>query len=238
MAKDPPRWYFSLRSPYSYLAFCDLTQRYPDVLDQLDWIPSWEPDEPSRRLLDEAHLPLPYVEMTRAKNFYILQDARRLAAARGLTLTWPVDRNPRWDACHLGYLVAQDAGRGRDYLALAYRARWEQGRDLCDPATIVDITTELGLPAGPMAGATEDPEVRRRGVDCLIRSCRDGVFGVPFFVVGRNRYFGVDRLRAVVAAVRDEAPPDGPDQVMLEDIIALSEPVGAGLDGGHAGGCG
>jgi 2-hydroxychromene-2-carboxylate isomerase len=240
MAKAPkrPRWYFSLRSPYSYFAYRDLVERYPDVADQLEWIPFWEPDARTQRMLDEINVALTGVPMSRAKNFYILQDTRRLARARGLPLTWPIDRSPNWEVSHLGYLVAEAAGRGRDYVDLVYRARWEHGHNISDRDTIARIATELGLPARQVADASDDPDIRQRGLECLVRSYRDGLFGVPFFVLGHEKFFGVDRLRSVVALARRGQPLDGPDQAWLDDIIELPELVTPGGDAGPAGGCG
>lgn len=234
----PPRWYFSLRSPYSYFAYRDLVERYPDVADLLEWIPFWEPDPQTQSMLDEEGVQLAGVPMSRAKHFYILQDTRRLAQARGLPLTWPVDREPRWEVSHLGYLVADAAGRGREYVDLVYRARWEHGRNISDPDTIAEVATELGLPARQVAYAYEDPDVRRQGLRCLVRSYQDGLFGVPFFALGHERFFGVDRLRAAVAVARGGPLPDGPDHSWLDDLIELPELVTPGGDAGHAGGCG
>ncbi|MFF0149228.1 2-hydroxychromene-2-carboxylate isomerase [Amycolatopsis sulphurea] len=237
MAAKPPRWYFSLRSPYSWLAHHDLLAHHPDVADRVEWIPFWEPDERTQAILDEDGVQLPIVDMSRAKNFYILQDARRLAEARGLSVTWPVDRDPNWEIAHLGYLVAEAAGRGREYVALVYRARWQESRDITDRATIAEIATELGLDAARVAGAADDPEIRRHGADTLIRSYKDGLFGVPFFLHGRDKYFGVDRLRAWVAKVRGETPEAGVELDWLAGADR-SEPVRAGADIGPAGGCG
>jgi 2-hydroxychromene-2-carboxylate isomerase len=234
----PPRWYFSLRSPYSWFAYRDLVERYSDVAEKIEWIPFWEPDDQTQRLLAQSNVTLPIVPMSRAKNFYILQDTRRLARARGLTMTWPVDREPIWEVAHLAYLVAENAGRGRDYIDAVYRARWEQGRNISDPSVIADIANELGLDADRAAGACEDSELRRRGVEMLERSYRDGLFGVPFFIHGNDKFFGVDRLRAYVAAVRGEEPALGPELSWLDDLIELPELVRPGGDAGHAGGCG
>ncbi|WP_432074144.1 2-hydroxychromene-2-carboxylate isomerase [Streptomyces wuyuanensis] len=238
MARKPPRWYFSLRSPYSWFAYLDLMGRYPDVADAIEWIPFWEPDEQTQALLEKEGVRLPIVEMSRAKNFYILQDARRLAEARGLTVTWPVDRAPNWEIAHLGYLVAEDAGLGREYVALAYRARWQQSRDITDRTVIAEIAAELGLDAASVAGAPDDPELRRRGTEALIRSYKDGLFGVPFFIHGHDKYFGADRLRAYVAKVRGQEPGPDTELTWLDEAGLVPEPIPAGGDAGHAGGCG
>ncbi|MFE9746641.1 2-hydroxychromene-2-carboxylate isomerase [Saccharothrix saharensis] len=228
-----PRFYFSLRSPYSWLAHHDLLRSYPDVADAVEWAPFWEPDPRNERALEERGEQFPYAAMSRAKHFYILQDVARLAAARGLALKWPVDREPVWEIPHLGYLVASDSGLGREYIAAAYRARWEQGRDICSRETVGEIAAELGLNPAEVAGASEDPELRARGVELLMDVCKDGAFGVPFFVHRFTRFWGVDRLPDFVAHVRSKLTP-------AAALPASSSAVGSGRssDEGHAGGCG
>ncbi|MGW0330947.1 DsbA family protein [Streptomyces sp. NPDC003011] len=201
--KKHPRWYFSLRSPYSWFAYRDLSENHPDVLDQIEWIPYWEPDEESARLLAEADVTLPVTPMHRSKNFYILRDARRWAHARGWDVTWPVDRAPHWEISHLAYLAAEEQGQGQRFVELAYRARWNEGRDLSERATVAAIARTLGLDPS-LADAVDDPVLRTKGVACLIAAYHDDAFGVPFFVHGREPFWGAERVGAFVAAVRGE----------------------------------
>ncbi|WP_019819304.1 DsbA family protein, partial [Saccharomonospora saliphila] len=136
MPKKPPRWYFSFRSPYSWLAYRDLVDHHPDVAEAIEWRPFWEPDPEWSAVLAEAGGSFPYVPMSQAKHRYILQDVRRLAAERGLAMRWPVDRNPRWEVAHLGYLAARAEGAGAAYLAEVYRGRWERGEDISSPEVV------------------------------------------------------------------------------------------------------
>ncbi|MEU9118450.1 2-hydroxychromene-2-carboxylate isomerase [Streptomyces sp. NPDC048506] len=229
-----PRCYFSLRSPYSWLAYHDLTTHHPDVVERLEWLPFFEPDEVSARMLQERGGTFPYSEMSRAKNMYVLQDIGRITKSRGITVNWPVDKDPVWEVPHLGYLVADRAGRGHDYIAAVYRARFGEGRNICDPETIADVGRELGLDPEAVSRAKEDPELRARGVDVLMDVCKDGVFGVPFFVQGFNRYWGLDRLDAFVTHLRGTAPT----AQALPAATAGAVGIGRGTDDGHAGGCG
>lgn len=227
MAKRKPRWYFNFRSPYSWLAFRDLTGTYEDVADKIDWVPYWDPDEHTTRLLAEAGGQFLYTPMSKDKHLYILADVRRLAADRGVTVRWPVDDHPVWEVAHLPYFRAAAAGVGRAYADLVYRARFEQGRDISDPAVIRAIGAELGLDR-----VAVDDELRAQGIEALLESYRDGVFGPPFFVAGRDKYWGVDRLARYAEAVRAGGTREAP--------AAPTAPVPAGSVGdlGHAGGCG
>lgn len=200
--RQRPRWYFSLRSPYSWFAYRELTERFPAELAALEWLPYWEPDPGSRALLAERGVELPLTELPPAKSRYIRQDAHRTAHARGLTMTWPPEDAACWDVPHLGYLAAAEHGQGEAFLAEAYRARWERGMDICEPGVIREIGSGLGLDG--LDAAADDPAVRERGVGCLARGDRDGVFGVPFFICGRDKFWGAERLDSFVTALRGE----------------------------------
>jgi 2-hydroxychromene-2-carboxylate isomerase len=236
--KRPPRWYFSLRSPYSWFAFREMSERFPDVLDTVEWIPYWDPNPETERLLAADGARLAYSQMTRAKNFYILQDARRWSRARGWPMKWPIDRDPNWEVAHLPYFPAAAAGLGRSYVEAMSRARWELGEDITDRATVSRVATEIGLPAAELVAAIDDPAIREQGARCLAGAAADGLFGVPFFVCGAEKFWGVERVGAFAATVRGEpvtAVSEVPWQVSAAE---LAEPAGVGADGGHAGGCG
>ncbi|MCJ0871755.1 2-hydroxychromene-2-carboxylate isomerase [Streptomyces sp. AP-93] len=247
-----PKFYFSLRSPYSWLAYRDLMEDHPELAARLEWIPFCEPDETSAKLLADAGGSFPYTAMSRAKHLYILQDVKRLAADRGLDFAWPVDRAPWWEPAHLGYWVALRHGKGAEFIARAASARWQEGLDICDPEVIGSFGPALGIDPAELSGAPDDPDARAQGLRALLSVERDGVFGVPFFVRGYDKYWGLDRLPAFAGAVladpagadpagADPAPTTTPDAVTVPSPgsgQALGLPTGSSVDDGHAGGCG
>lgn len=233
-----PRLYFNLRSPYSWLALHDLVTFHGELAESVDWRPCWEPDPLSEKLLAEAGGRFPYTPMSREKHFYVLADVRRLAGERGLTITWPVDRSPRWEVAHLAYLAAGPAGprAGREFAVAVSRARWERGQDISDPAVIAAIAARLGLDGERLAASAGDPRAAANGTRALLNVCADGVFGVPFFICGREKFWGVDRLGAFARCVGEGTPGGqaGPDrQARPPETVAM-----ASSDDGHAGGCG
>lgn len=236
----PARFYFNLRSPYSWLAVHDLTTRHPRLAAALDWRPFWEPDQGGEKLLAEAGGRFLYTPMTPEKHRYILADVRRLARARGLDITWPVDREPHWEVAHLGYLAAEQAGRGRAFAVAASRARWERGMDISDPEQVGRIGVEIGLDADRVATAWQDPGLVALGTAALYALYDDSVFGVPYFLCGRERFWGVDRLPDFVACVA-EHPLTAADPASAADEPSADAGVPMLLDGAqydHAGGCG
>jgi 2-hydroxychromene-2-carboxylate isomerase len=232
--QPPPRVYFSFRSPYSWLAYHDLTTRHPDVAAALQWRPFWEPDERSERMLTQAGGRFVYTPMSKEKHLYVLSDVRRLAQRRGLPMVWPIDREPCWEVSHLPYFLAADRGLGMAYVDAVYRARWREGRDVCDVATIADVAEDVGLDRASVEAATGDDELRARGVAALLDVEADGVFGVPFFVIRRQKFWGVDRLLDLVDALAIHV--DNPARTELAAVFTAGDTKST--DDGHAGGCG
>lgn len=228
-SRSRPRLYFNLRSPYSWLTLHDLTTHHSDLLDVLEWRPYWEPDPDSEALLKAAGGRFIYTRMSREKHFYVLGDVRRLAGDRGLRVKWPVDRSPRWEVSHLAYLEAARSSRGTEFAVAVSRARWEHGRDISDPAVIAEVGAAVGLDQARLVQAVDDPELIADGTRALVDVYRDGVFGVPFFVHGREKFWGLDRLDAFVKSMRRGGRE--PDPVPGTVAMAVS-------DDGHAGGCG
>lgn len=249
-----PRFYFNFRSPYSWIAYRDLMDRYPDVAQAVEWHLWWEPDADGERRMAEHGHHFPYSAMSREKHLYILQDVRRLTTDRGLAVSWPVDHDPVWEVPHLPYFLALDAGLGPAWIERVYRARWQEGRDICDRTTIAEIAGELGLPAERAAAAADDEELRGgRGLRALLAVSDAGAFGVPFFTHGYDKFWGVDRLAGFVASVRSgsgpgsgsgsgsrsrDTPPAGAPDADFAELSDTDFAAARSADPGHAGGCG
>ncbi len=224
-----PKVYFSFRSPYSWLGLERLRRAAPEVLDQLEWVPFFDPDPTTDELLTAASAEFHYVQMSRAKHFYLLMDTRRLAAAMGMEMIWPIDVDPWWERPHLGYLVAHREGRAREFYAAAVEARWQRGEDICTEPVIRDVAVRAGVDPDTVAAAPDDPEIRQAGVDALAAAYHDDIFGIPYLKHGRQRFWGYDRVDAFLDYWRTQPWPAGPDP---EPALV------AGYDTDTAGGCG
>ncbi|MFC9897597.1 2-hydroxychromene-2-carboxylate isomerase [Nocardia sp. NPDC127579] len=234
----PPRHYFSFRSPYSWLAFRDMKELYGHLPDELTWIPYWDPDEDILARTRAAGADFVYVPMSKEKHRYLLQDIRRLTQRRNLRVTWPFDNAVRWEVAHIGYFPAAEQGRGLEYIDRVYQARWTEGRAIDDPAVIADIATELGLDPELVSTAADDPRYRDLAVEALSTAFHDDVFGPPLFIVGRQKYWGLERLEEFVEAVRARGNPEPVADITPADTDQRGEPQLVGADISHAGGCG
>jgi hypothetical protein len=75
-------------------------------------------------------------------------------------------------------------------------------------------------------------------VRCLIQAWDDDVFGVPYMRIGRDRFWGLDRVPDFLAVFQPE-PREERDDAMTDTGIPseLHERIGA-YDQDTAGGCG
>jgi 2-hydroxychromene-2-carboxylate isomerase len=233
----PTRVFFSFRSPYSWLALERLQRAVPDMMERFQFIPYWDPDVRMDAALQARGERMLYVQMSKAKHLYLLHDAKRLSAALGTTMAWPVDIEPWWEIPHLAWLEANRAGRGLAFYRAVIAARWHLGENVCDPNLIAAIARELDLDPSRLAGAASDERLRGEALECLVEASRDAIFGVPYFRVGRERFWGYDRLPAFLHAIGASeggtsfAPADEP---LVDPQIAAR----ASYDQDTTGGCG
>lgn len=188
-------FFFGLRSPYAWLAQRLLIEHLAaDALAAIDFVPYWDPEPAIMADLAAAKGAFLYRPMPRERHFYILGDIKRLTRRLGYKLTWPIDPpQPRWDLPHLACLEARKQGLGMQMMCSLFAARWEQGLDICDRAVLARLTAELGM-ACPATEGTISPELHQQAVRALKHAHEQNVFGLPYFVVGRERFWGVDRL--------------------------------------------
>ncbi|MCG7536689.1 DsbA family protein [Pseudoalteromonas sp. OOF1S-7] len=224
-----PVYFFSFRSPYSWLASLALKSRIER--NEIELVPFWEPDEQNASDLSARSGEFPYRAMSDAKHRYILKDIARLTKSFGLKISWPIDPAPWWELSHLGYLKAKELGVGNAFFWATYEARWQLGENISEKETLFKICERIGLNAElsqQVVAAADDSEIRAQGIDILYRIYREDVFGVPMFAMKRQQYWGLDRLNDFI------------EHAKLGSEEALDLPLSCkfALDLDHAGGCG
>lgn len=182
-------YFFAAISPFVYLAGNRLEQIAARHGAQVRYLPINAPALFPRmggQILAERH---------DSRKEYRLQELRRVAARLGVKLDlkpafFPVNPAPASYA-----IIAAAATGGGDLAGLVQafpRAVWAEGRDISDDTVVQEILTVHGF----------DPEIASRGmmaaadtyVANLEEAVQRGVFGVPFYLVGDERFFGQDRL--------------------------------------------
>lgn len=203
MKKRRPRFYFSFRSPFSWIAARLLDERLtPTEQAEIEYIPFWEPDPQTLSRLHELGGEFLYIQMSREKHLYILQDIKRMTRSLGYQHAWPIDESPWWELPNLAYLAAQRLGKAREFRDAIYRARWEGGANIHTVDVIRRVAAEVGLDPDRVAAAPDDPEIREEAAGALLRCYKDGVFGIPFLILGFEKFWGLDRVHPFIAAMR------------------------------------
>jgi 2-hydroxychromene-2-carboxylate isomerase len=186
------RFYFSFRSPYAWLAAERLEAELGDLGVPIELLPVY----PTAELFPNDPTKIP------EKVAYIVQDIRRLARERGLTVRFPPAVDPDWSLSHAAFLRAQRQGAGRCFMLELFRKRFVEGRDLGQDDVIADAAREARLDPEAIVSAAHSEELRaeasagwRGAVE------RDRIFGVPSFVYAGKLYWGQDRMHFLRSAV-------------------------------------
>jgi 2-hydroxychromene-2-carboxylate isomerase len=181
--------YFSVMSPYSYLAMGRLAQIAAQRGAVIQYLPLHFASLAARMggvVMTEASGP---------RKIWFAQDLARQAAKLALPLTpkpafWPANSAP----ASYAIISAQRAGEG-DLHGLVQgfcRAVWAEDRNIADDDVVRNVMAAHGF----------DPAIADRGMftaaqvyeDNLEQAAVKGVFGVPFMIVGADRFWGQDRL--------------------------------------------
>jgi 2-hydroxychromene-2-carboxylate isomerase len=196
MTRTGVSFYFDLGSPFAYLA----VERIDQVLgESAVWQPvslgglfkltgrsSWSLGDPERRRAGMA-------EVERRAQLYGLPPIR-----------WP---DP-WPSNYLFAMrvatYAFQQGRGREFTLRAFRHAFQDGNDLAIPKQVLQAAADAGLDPQAAEDSTQDAEVKLALRAATDAAHRLGVFGVPTIAIGRELFWGDDRLDDA-AALRSTA---------------------------------
>lgn len=190
MASDREvKFYFAYTSPFTYLA--------------------WQP----ARALEESHRvrlrSIPYgvnihrvygdVDRSGAdqrKVRYLYLDARRIAKERGLVII-PPKKIYSARLAFYGGLFAEKHAKFYSYSDRVFERFWKGELEVEELEAIEGILGEVGLdPSGFRSYVEQDARAELDA--CFAEADRDGVFGVPTFVVDGELFWGHDRIDWVV----------------------------------------
>jgi 2-hydroxychromene-2-carboxylate isomerase len=191
-------FYFSFRSPYSYLA----APRAFALAEDHDV-----------EVVFRGVLPMAMrgQSVPRAKQLHTLRDVKREADRLGM----PFGRihDPIGDGARRCLFVSEhaaEAGRVREFVLTASRAIWAEAVDVSTDAGLRDVCTRAGLHWEACAAALDDPAMHAR-VEANTAALADlGHWGVPVFVLDDELYWGQDRIEDVDRALREAPLPFAP----------------------------
>ncbi|HEY7891396.1 MAG TPA: DsbA family protein [Solirubrobacteraceae bacterium] len=179
-------FFFDLGSPFAYLA----SERLHDVLgEQLTWQPislgalfklngrsSWALGEAQQRRRGMA-------EVERRARLYGLAPLR-----------WPDPWPGHYLMAMRAATYAFSVGCGVRFTQQAFRDSFVRGADLSLPENVLGSARRAGLDSERVRAACEDPQVKLALRAATDAAHRLGVFGVPTVALGRELFWGDDRL--------------------------------------------
>jgi 2-hydroxychromene-2-carboxylate isomerase len=133
---------------------------------------------------------------------YEVLEIKRFAARHKLM---KYRQNPHFPVSSLtlmrGYIAARAAGVGPAFLEMGLRGMWEDGLKLDDPEVLKGAIDAAGLDAASLLAAAQTDPVKETLADNTAAAVARGVFGIPTFFVGKEMFFGKERLGQVEEAV-------------------------------------
>jgi 2-hydroxychromene-2-carboxylate isomerase len=191
-ADDEIRFYFSFRSPYSWLAFLRIEAALAQLPVRLEYIPVFPPSDFAN---DPAAVP--------NKLAYIQRDITRIAEAYGFA-TKSLDKvDTEWIRPHAAYIYAADQGKAQAFGRGVFEARFMRAKDVAEEAVLREVARGCGLDEDACAKAAADEGYQTRVVKGMIRGVQeDAIFGVPYFVFRGETFWGNDRIDWLVRSIR------------------------------------
>ncbi len=185
-------FFFSLRSPYSYIAAQRLFALTQDTGMQV-------------KLRYVLPMVMRGLAVPRHKRMYISQDAAREAQRLGI----PFGRinDPVGKPTERGLSVmplAESKGLGQAFVLSFMRGVWSEGLDAGSDSGLKKICTRAGLDWSEVCTALQNNEWRQVAEKNRKDMLAMGLWGVPGFKLGDTVVWGQDRLAALEAALRSD----------------------------------
>ena len=200
---DSVQFYFSFRSPYSWLAMYRMNLIRDHLTIDMEMIPVFPAGDKNDLMLSDQN-----------KVKYIATDVDRLASAYGLAIQWPKPFDTDWLAVHIAYIYADDQGKGMAFCLAVYSARFIEGKDVGDKEIMGELSDRCGLDTDALIEAQDKREYKKKLLQGLAQAGKEGVFGVPFFRYKQTSYWGNDRLEWLVREINHDSGIDIPDLSM------------------------
>ncbi|HEY6418170.1 MAG TPA: DsbA family protein [Candidatus Binataceae bacterium] len=180
---------FAYTSPYSYLAFAPACALERSHRVRVRFIPYGINIRKVYGDVDRA-------EVDQRKVRYLYVDARRIAGERGIIIH-PPKKIYSARLAFYGGLYADKHEQFREYSARVFERFWKRELEVDDRDAIAGIVAEVGLDRADFESYVD--AAARGDLDaCFAAANRDGVFGVPTFIVDGEPFWGEDRIDWVI----------------------------------------
>lgn len=186
----PLEFYFSFRSPYSYIAAEQMQRRLPEL---------------NTELVIRPVLPMAMrgMKIPTAKRLYIPRDVKREADELGLPFGLIADPiGAGAERCLTVFTLAESLEQQLAFLVAASRAVWTEGVDVATDEGLRHVCTRSGIDwdaASRKLAAGKDLAYAEENRKAMFEA---GCWGVPSFIMGEFSTWGQDRMWMVFELLR------------------------------------
>jgi 2-hydroxychromene-2-carboxylate isomerase len=136
------------------------------------------------------------------KLLYYMQDAPRMTLRMGLPIKAPDPFEIDFTPANRALVGAGRAGLGLDFAIAAADARWGEALNLSVLDVLKNAARAAGWSAAGVEAAQADASIDEEMSAHRRMIAEDGVFGVPFGVVRKEKFWGHDRFGLFVEALQ------------------------------------
>jgi 2-hydroxychromene-2-carboxylate isomerase len=130
----------------------------------------------------------------KGKNAYASLEMQRFIARHGLTAFKMNPRFPFNSVNLLRMLVSLEDESQIKFIDALTPAIWEKGLDVSDADAVAAVLTAAGFDADSLNTKTQDAIIKQTLINNTERAVERGAFGIPTFFIGKEMFFGKERL--------------------------------------------
>ena len=185
----PIDFYFDFSSPYGYFA----SERIDALADRHGRAVMWHAIVLDAQFQPQGGVKIPAALM---RSEYVKRDTERTAAFLGIPYKEPAHYPVHTEhaARAFQWLSDRNPDEARAFAHGVFRAYFVEGRNISEPAVLLEIAATLGLDREEVSNAFSDLATKARLKAEIDLAEARGVFGSPFFIVEGEGFWGPDRL--------------------------------------------
>lgn len=185
----PIDFYFDFSSPYGYLA----SEQIEALAARHGRAVMWHAIVLDAQFQPQGGVKIPLALL---RTEYARRDCERSAAFLGLPYKTPTPYPVHTEhaARAFQWLSDRNPDEARAFAHGVFRAYFVDGRNIAEPAVLLEIAGALGLDREEVSNAFSDLATKARLKAEIDLAEARGVFGSPFFIVEGEGFWGPDRL--------------------------------------------
>jgi len=189
-------FWFTMGSTYSYLS----VMRLAELERSTGMSFRWRPFHLLVILQEMKHVP--FADKP-AKLRYMWRDIDRRAAMHGLRPQLPAPYPAKQSVmANLVATVGMREGWGPDFVRAAYRRWYEEAQETGSEPNVSESLRDIGQEPARVLGLADAEDVKAALISETDAARELGIFGSPTFVVGRELFWGDDRLEDAISWCR------------------------------------